>query len=85
MFRDARKACARQPRRPQACLGQVGRLCAGGAKAVADALFALAGEGEKLFDDDIVTDYPRKLAIADSIREVPCEAPSSCRTSWACS
>ncbi len=41
----------------------------GGAKAVGDALFALAEEGEKLFDDDIVTDYPRKLTIADSIRE----------------
>ena len=41
----------------------------GGAKAVGDALFELADEGEKLFDDDIVTDYPRKLAIADSIRE----------------
>lgn len=41
----------------------------GGAKSVADALFEFAEEGEKLFDDDIVTDYPRKLAIADSIRE----------------
>lgn len=41
----------------------------GGAKAVGDALFDLAEEGEKLFDDDIVTDYPRKLTIADSIRE----------------
>ena len=41
----------------------------GGAKPVLDALFELAEEGEKLFDDDIVTDYPRKLAIADSIRE----------------
>lgn len=41
----------------------------GGAKAIGDALFALAEEGEKLFDDDIVTDYPRKLTIADSIRE----------------
>ena len=41
----------------------------GGAKPVLEALFALAEEGEKLFDDDIVTDYPRKLAIADSIRE----------------
>ena len=41
----------------------------GGAKAVADALFALAEEGEPLFDDDIVTDYPRKLTIADVIRE----------------
>ena len=41
----------------------------GGAKNVLDALFDLAEEGEKLFDDDIVTDYPRKLAIADVIRE----------------
>lgn len=40
-----------------------------GVKDVLDALFAFADEGEKLFDDDIVTDYPRKLAIADSIRE----------------
>ena len=41
----------------------------GGAKSVGDALFDFAEEGERLFDDDIVTDYPRKLAIADSIRE----------------
>ena len=41
----------------------------GGAKAVLDALFDFAEEGEKRFDDDIVTDYPRKLAIADTIRE----------------
>ena len=41
----------------------------GGAKPVLDALFALAEAGEPLFDDDIVTDYPRKLAIADAIRE----------------
>ena len=41
----------------------------GGAKPVLDALFDLAEEGEPLFDDDIVTDYPRKLAIADVIRE----------------
>jgi len=41
----------------------------GGAKGVSDALFDLAEEGEKLFDDDIVTDYPRKLTIADVIRE----------------
>ena len=42
---------------------------AGGAKQVLDRLFELAEDGEKLFDDDVVTDYPRKLAIADSIRE----------------
>ena len=41
----------------------------GGAKAVLDALFAFAEPGEPLFPDDIVTDYPRRLTIADSIRE----------------
>lgn len=40
-----------------------------GAKPVMDALFAFAEEGEPLFPDDVVTDYPRKLAIADVIRE----------------
>ena len=41
----------------------------GGANAVMDALFAFADEGEPLFDEDIVTDYPRKLTIADVVRE----------------
>ena len=41
----------------------------GGANDVLDALFDFAEEGEALFDDDIVTDYPRKLTIADVIRE----------------
>ena len=41
----------------------------GGAKGVLDALFDFAEEGEALFDDDIVTDYPRKLTIADVVRE----------------
>ena len=41
----------------------------GGAKDVLDALFGFAEEGGLLFDEDIVTDYPRKLAIADAIRE----------------
>lgn len=36
---------------------------------VADELFDLAEEGELLFDPDIVTDYPRKMSIADIIRE----------------
>jgi len=40
-----------------------------GAKDVLDALFGLATEGEPLFPDDVVTDYPRRFAIADTIRE----------------
>ena len=41
----------------------------GGCDSLQDALFALAEEGPALFPEDIVTDYPRKLAIADVIRE----------------
>ncbi|HBO98330.1 MAG TPA: GTPase Era [Verrucomicrobia bacterium] len=41
----------------------------GGEKAVLEALFAYAEPGEPLFPEDIVTDYPRRLTIADVIRE----------------
>jgi GTP-binding protein Era len=41
-----------------------------GAMDVIDKLFALAQPSDDyLFSEDIVTDYPRKLAIADVIRE----------------
>jgi GTP-binding protein Era len=40
-----------------------------GCDTLMDALFNLAEPGPALFPDDIVTDYPRKLAIADVIRE----------------
>ena len=40
-----------------------------GCDALMDALFGLAEPGPALFSEDIVTDYPRKLAIADVIRE----------------
>ena len=41
-----------------------------GADNVLDTLFALAQPcADYLFPEDIVTDYPRKLAIADTIRE----------------
>ncbi len=40
-----------------------------GCDALMDALFVLAEPGPALFPEDIVTDYPRKLAIADVIRE----------------
>ena len=40
-----------------------------GVKPLLDALMDAASDGEPLFPDDIVTDYPRKLAIADVVRE----------------
>jgi len=41
-----------------------------GMEAVVDALFAHAAPSEELlYPEDVVTDYPRKLAIADVIRE----------------
>ncbi len=44
-------------------------LSAEGSSVVLDALFEFAEEGEALFPEDIVTDYPRRLTIADVIRE----------------
>ncbi len=41
----------------------------GGCDALMDALYDLAEPGPALFPDDIVTDYPRKLAIADVVHE----------------
>ena len=40
-----------------------------GTAQVLDSLFDMAAEGEALFPEDIVTDYPRRLAISDTIRE----------------
>ena len=48
------------------------KVCAvrpGGGDALLEALFGLAEPGPALFPEDIVTDYPRKLAIADVVRE----------------
>ena len=41
----------------------------GGCDALMDALYGLAEPGPALFPDDLVTDYPRNLAIADVVRE----------------
>lgn len=74
LFRDAWAEAKREGRGESEDVGEPVWVKAiastpGGAKQVGEELFALAEEGDKLFDDDIVTDYPRKLAIADSIRE----------------
>ena len=41
----------------------------GGCDALLDVLYDLADPGPALFPEDVVTDYPRKLAIADVVRE----------------
>jgi len=40
-----------------------------GLPALTDALFSIIPEGPHLFPEDILTDYPRKLNMADVIRE----------------
>ena len=40
-----------------------------GTRELRDTLFDLAPTGPALFPDDVATDYPRKLAIADVVRE----------------
>ena len=75
MFRDLWKevAAAAAAKNPEArCQPRwiaASALSDAGAKPVLDALFELAPEGEPLVPGDIVSDYPRKLAIADCIRE----------------
>ncbi|HSR87706.1 MAG TPA: GTPase Era, partial [Pontiella sp.] len=47
----------------------VSALQGSGMTALLDILFGAVPEGPPLFPDDILTDYPRKLNIADVIRE----------------
>jgi len=47
----------------------VSALHGDGMAALLDALFETTPEGPPLFPDDILTDYPRKLNMADVIRE----------------
>ncbi len=68
MFKDAWREAA-ESASVEPCWVKSVATVEGGAAEVLDALFALAEEGEMLFDEDIATDYPRRLAIADSIRE----------------
>lgn len=48
---------------------KISALTGEGLPELSDILFGMAEEGPPLFDDDIVTDYPRRLAIADVVRE----------------
>ncbi len=78
MFRDLwrevladRAAAAREdaPPPPEPVWVKACGIRPNGCDALMDALFGLAEPGPALFPEDIVTDYPRKLAIADVIRE----------------
>ncbi len=71
MFRDLWKEVAsesqttnHQPRWVTCC-----GIHKGGCDALLDVLYDLAAPGPALFPEDVVTDYPRKLAIADVVRE----------------
>lgn len=71
MFRDAWKEAMQKCEQPfpeprwVTCCG----IRKGGCDALLDALYELAEHGPALFPEDVVTDYPRKLAIADVVRE----------------
>ena len=75
MFRDAwaKASSERKPSPAQSAAEplwvQAAATRPGGADALMDALFSLAEPGPLLFPEDVVTDYPRKLAIADVVRE----------------
>jgi GTP-binding protein Era len=68
MYRDSWAAnCASTDVTPK--WFKVSAMNGDGLDALLDCLFEMAEIGPALFDDDIVTDYPRKLAIADTVRE----------------
>ena len=79
MFRDAWKnvdrregaaeTFAARPAPPEPVWVTCCGIRKGGCDALMDALFDLAESGPALFPEDVVTDYPRKLAIADVVRE----------------
>ncbi len=48
---------------------RVSGLTGAGIDGLRDALFAAAPTGPPLFPPDLLTDYPRKLALADIVRE----------------
>ena len=73
MFRDLWNSVAQERDRAEPLTEPRWVTCSGvrpgGCDALLDALYELAEPGPALFPDDIVTDYPRKLAIADVVRE----------------
>ena len=68
MYRDSWTAAARDSG-VEPVWTRISALTGDGLAGLLDTLFGMAEVGPALFDDDIVTDYPRKLAIADVVRE----------------
>lgn len=69
MFRDAWEKAAGDGKDVNPVWVKTAATRPGGADLLMDALFSLAEPGPLLFPEDVVTDYPRKLAIADVVRE----------------
>lgn len=69
MFRDLWKDVSSAGTKCEPVWVNASAIRAGGCDKVMDALFDFAEVGPALFPEDIVTDYPRKLAIADVVRE----------------
>ena len=68
MYRDSWAAAVRDADVAPVWI-KISALNGEGVSELTDLLFGMAEVGPALFDDDIVTDYPRKLAIADVVRE----------------
>lgn len=61
------KCEAKSPRKVRFMAGSA--LKGDGVPSLVDTLFDLAQPGERMYDPDILSDYPRRLAMADVIRE----------------
>ena len=63
------EACERADAPVVATWHRVSALRNEGVRELVDTLFAEAPEGPPLFPEDLLTDFPRQLAVADVIRE----------------
>lgn len=69
-YREAwRQAQTDVGRAASAPVVEVSALTGDGVPALVDLLFSLMPEGPHLFPDDILTDYPKRWGIADTVRE----------------
>ena len=64
-----REVCAEKTSQKTATWWTVSGLTGNGVELLVSHLFEIVPEGPQLFPEDVLTDYPRKLAIADVVRE----------------